>query len=395
MKIYYGDGKTEQKIAELSPSRDSPTSAWQQVAFGFSITKAQLAAAGTNPIHVAFIPDDNNTYGCLIDDVNLLPVEVKDISKNQVITDIAWIKGHKTDSSDPEPEMPKLEVSIPKLPNSVQVLWNLESRYPRRNKRDDIDVPYVGGDDPGVFRSGDQPWKIWEDISSSTDPIFGGDEVLKFKLIGANGSLGGGVVEFKIRGENPDDARCKAYITANQGGVWYAWAIAKHESKDSAGFYNQFANGLANGGAGAHGAKGEPFYAPEEGDGWGLFQRDSASDIPVTTIETWSWTGNVNGFLQDEYPIHLGIANRYVNAIKANNPNTFEEPQFTRKGQSISGRHILAITWYNGPQQRSNGRLLHFDKTKPSGQRWSLDLPNAPKKDQPYVDEIMNQYNGG
>jgi len=366
--------------------------AWTPVAVPFT---------AINPITwISLVPDipdrckDDKT-GCLVDNVILLKVEVKDVSNNQVISDTAWIKAHKTDNSGEEAEMPKLEAKIPGLPNTFQVLWKLESRYPRRNGRDDLNVPYSGGDDSGVFTTGDQPWRIWQDIAFSTDPIFCGNETLKFKLIGSSGAFGAGVLEFKIRGENPDDARCKAYIIANQGDVWYAWAIAKHESADSTGYYNQFANGLANGGAGVHGAKGEPFYAPSEGDGWGLFQRDSASGIPVTTQETWSWDRNAMGFLNDEYPGQLQIANNYVNSVQNSNPNTFEEPQFTIKGQAISGRDVLALTWYNGPQGRSNSRLLHFDGSKPAGQRWSLDLPNAPGKPQSYVAEIMDQYNGG
>jgi len=367
----------------------SPASTWSPRAVSFKATNVIT--------DIMLVPDNNknDTKGCLVDNVILLKVDLRDISNNQVISNTAWIKSHKTDNSGEEAEMPKLEARISGLPSTIQVLWKLESRYPRRNGRDDINVPFAGGDDSGVFTTGDQPWKIWEDIDFSTDSIFGGNETLKFKLIGSSGAFGEGVLEFKIKGENPDDARCKAYIIANQGDIWYAWAIAKHESADSTGYYNQFANGLANGGAGAHGAKGEPFYAPSEGDGWGLFQRDSASDIPVSTAETWSWDRNTLGFLHDEYPVHLGIANSYVDSVQSNNPNTFEEPQFTIKGQVMSGRHVLALTWYNGRQGRSNSTMLHFDGSKPSGQRWSLGLPNAPKKNQPYVDEIMDQYNGG
>ena len=390
VKVYYLNGTTEVPIAQSDEFSGFDKLHWTDNALGFQITPEQLKSAN-GIIYVAFIPTGSslNTYGTLIDKVNLLPVEVVDISNNQEISDVAWIKGHKTDGSGEEPEMPKLEARIPGLPNTFQVLWKLESRYPRRNGRDDLDVPYAGGYDAGVFTTGGRPWKIWEDIDFSTEPIFGGNETLKFKLIGANGPLGNGAIEFKIRGENPDDTRCKAHIIANQGTIWYAWAIAKHESRDSKGDYNQFANGLDNGGAGAHGAKGEPFYAPSEGDGWGLFQRDSASGIPVTTKETWSWNGNMRGFINDEYPEQLLIADNYVNSVMRNNPTTFVEPQFTIKGQVISGRDVLALTWYNGPQGRSNSRLMHFN-----GSSWLLDLPNAPEKSQPYVHEIMDTYNG-
>lgn len=322
----------------------------------------------------------------------LRPVELKDISNNKVITDIAWIKGHKTDGSDEEPEMPKLEARVIGLPDTVQVLWKLQSRYPRRNGRDDLNVPYTGGDDPGVFTIGDQPGKIWEDIDFSTDPIFGGNETLIFKLIGANGALGEGVVEFKIRGENPDDARCKAYITTNQGNIWYAWAVAKHESKQGNMLYNQF-----NSGGDGPAFKNEP-NLDTTADGWGLFQRDSSSGYQVTTAETWSWTENMEGFLHTEYTEHLGYANAYVDSVQQANPQKFEEPEFVIKGNTISGRHVLALTRYNGAQGRSKERLLHFDPSKQSGHRWTKDLPDAPG-DHPagttYVDLIMSEYNGG
>jgi hypothetical protein len=253
-----------------------------------------------------------------------------------------------------------------------------------------MNIPDVDGAEPGVFTTGSEAWKIWETVQNSSTPYFGGDVKVKFQLHGGFGGSGTwNEVSFKVRGENPDDARCKAHIIANQGSIWYAWAIAKHESGDSKGDYNQFANGLDNSSAGVHGAKGEPLYAPSEGDGWGLFQRDSASGIPVTTKETWSWDGNTRGFINDEYPEQLRIANNYVDSVQRNNPTTFVEPQFTIKGQAISGRHVLALTWYNGRQGRPNSSLMHFN-----GSTWSLDLPNAPEKSQPYVHEIMDTYNG-
>jgi hypothetical protein len=298
--------------------------------------------------------EQNGTYHVIV-----LPVEVTDVSYLQIIRSTAWIKGHSS-GNEVKPEMPKLEVRILGAPAAWQVEWKLENRYPRRGGRDDLNLPNVG-EEAGVFVAGDQPWKIWEEVENTSGPkFFGGDVRLKYKIHSGTPDATTGEVSFKIRGENPNDARCKARIIANQGAVWYAWAIAKHESQDSAGIYNQFANGLANGGAGAHGAEGEPFYSPKEGDGWGLFQRDSASGHPVTTEETWNWDSNMKGFLHDEYPEHLAIANNYVNGVRNSHPTTFEEPQFTIKGRVISGRDVLALTWYNGPQGRSNASMLNL-----------------------------------
>ena len=322
---------------------------------------------------------------------SLLP-ELRDISNGQLISDQAWIKAHT--GTEAKPEMPKLEVRFVDGQATWRIEWKLENRYPRRSGRDDLNIPEAAGE-PGIFIAGNQPWKIWKAINDSRGPkFFGGNVKIKYKIHSATGIVETGEVSFKIRGENPDDGRCKAHIIANQGAVWYAWAVAKHESGDSSGsIYNQFAIGLADGGAGAHGAKGEPFYSPSEGDGWGLFQRDSSSDRSVTTQEAWSWDGNMKGFLQDEYPDHLKIANTYVDRIKVANPATFEEPQFMIEGKKISGRDILALTSYNGLQGQKLSERLTFHPENSKGQRWSKNLPNAPGNEHvPYVDLILRAY---
>jgi alpha-tubulin suppressor-like RCC1 family protein len=324
----------------------------------------------------------------------LAPVEIRDTSNNQVVTDVALIKGHSA-NGDSAPEMPKLEARIVGAPPDWQVEWSLENRYPRRNGKDDLALPPAGGGS-GVTLAADQPWKIWEAINNSAGPkFFGGDVAVKYTIRPTSGKNTVGDASFKIRGENPADDRCQQQIIDSQGATWYAWAIAKHESRDSAGVYNQFANGLADGTAGAHGARGEPFYSPAEGNGWGLFQRDEASGVSVTTEETWSWHANMEGFLFKEYPGQLRIANTYVDSVKRNNPATFEEPQFTIKGRSISGRDVLALTWYNGPQGRTNASMLRFDASRPAGSRWSLSLPNAPGKTEPYAHLVIAEYDGG
>ena len=40
-------------------------------------------AAGAH-IHVAFIPEDNNAYGCLIDDAHLLPIDIEEVFSDQI-----------------------------------------------------------------------------------------------------------------------------------------------------------------------------------------------------------------------------------------------------------------------------------------------------------------------
>jgi hypothetical protein len=343
--------------------------------------------------------------------VLLLPVELKDLKASgdddDVViqfrssdadnseSNIAWIEPTRS-QSDKTPRMPQLQIKVKNAPPNLKIRWRMENRYPRRSGQDDLDLPN-SDENPYKVLLANQPWEIYDEYSDP-DVFFGGDCTIFMTLLDSNENPISSEQQFKfrIRGRNPDDGDCKSHIIDNQAAVWYAWAVAKHESGDSTGaIYNQFANGLANGGVGAHGAKGEPFHADSEGDGWGLFQRDSNSGYPVTTAETWNWDSNMRGFLETEYPGHLQTANAYVDSVQQANPSTFEEPGFTIEGVPISGRDLLALTLYNGRQGRSNSTLLHFDSTAPSGSRWSTGLPNAPGKDKPYANFIMQEYNDG
>ncbi len=77
VRVYYMNGTTEVQIGQSPEFTNFSKMSWADNAFGFQITPAQLAAAGTNPIYVAFIPTGAslNTYGTLIDKVRLIPVE--------------------------------------------------------------------------------------------------------------------------------------------------------------------------------------------------------------------------------------------------------------------------------------------------------------------------------
>ena len=79
VRVYYMNGTTEVLISQSPEFAGFSKMQWAGSAFGFKITPEQLAAAGTNPVYVAFIPTGAslNTYGTLIDKVSLLPVEFK------------------------------------------------------------------------------------------------------------------------------------------------------------------------------------------------------------------------------------------------------------------------------------------------------------------------------
>lgn len=77
VKVYYLNGSTEIPIATSPTYSGFDKKSWTDNALGFQITPAQLVSAGNNPIFVAFVPVGNNTYGTLIDKVNLLVAEFK------------------------------------------------------------------------------------------------------------------------------------------------------------------------------------------------------------------------------------------------------------------------------------------------------------------------------
>ncbi len=77
VRVYYMNGTSEVQIGQSAEFSGFSKMQWKDNAFGFQITPAQLAAAGTNPIYVAFIPTGSlNTYGTLIDKVRFVPIEV-------------------------------------------------------------------------------------------------------------------------------------------------------------------------------------------------------------------------------------------------------------------------------------------------------------------------------
>jgi hypothetical protein len=301
-----------------------------------------------------------------------------------------------------EPKMPQLTAQVNGMPGSnLQVNWKLDANFtpsPSGNPGNTHFPNDSSGNPTTRLLPITTPWNIYQEWSSST--FFGGNCTLSFQILQADGKT---VVQdwqsftFQILGNNPDPATCKAQIIANEGSLWYAWAVAKHESGDSSShpYYNQFANGTASGGAGAHGAKGNPFYAPSEGDGWGLFQLDTSSGLPVITNYCWSWQANMEGWISGEYPGDLQIANNYVNGIQAANPSTFQEPVFVIQGVSISGRDAAALSYYNAGNAARPSVVLHFDGPQPSGQRWTFTPPNAPGKTDSYVNEVISAYNGG
>ena len=78
VRVYYMNGTSEELIAQSNEFSGFSKMQWTDNALAFQITPKQLATANGNPIYVAFIPTGSslNTYGTLIDKVNLLPMDL-------------------------------------------------------------------------------------------------------------------------------------------------------------------------------------------------------------------------------------------------------------------------------------------------------------------------------
>lgn len=202
-----------------------------------------------------------------------------------------------------EPAMAQLRARFRDMPAEVSVEWRLVIRTERPGERftlDDRDFPALQGGQPQwVTLPGDQEWDI---TAAMGGEFVGGNCTLHYRLNGGNA----GSVTFRLRGKNPLDADARAHIDASVGADFqaYAWAMARHESRQGNRVYNQF-----NTQATIEGTLN--FGGP---DGWGIAQIDRRSnrEIPgqpntyyppdhpgltpnqyTTTAEVWNWHDNV------------------------------------------------------------------------------------------------------
>ncbi len=120
---------------------------------------------------------------------------------------------------------------------------------------DQVTIPAVNGStDPKNVNGWHQitdgsPWVIYDSTNSPdwnaavAQGFFGGDAVLSLKILDGNGTIMPEQdYKFRTAGENPTQQSCEAFIKANNGGFWYADAIAREETdgEGSNGYYNHF-----------------------------------------------------------------------------------------------------------------------------------------------------------
>lgn len=387
----------------------------------------------------------------------LLPVEVKDIKDHANTSDdvtianwdtvrqiadnnIAWIEAH-TSATDPAPRMPQLELKINGLPTTTTIQARIEVQYTRGNgaraaRNQPEDRVRIPADGSFQTVTGDT-WKIWEACASET--FFGGEATLTYKLMtGTTETLGPQIIRFRIGGKNPDSARARTYIETltncnSTGSLWFAYAIAKSESKDYNGGgtrYNQFwqlprdANDTAYRAARQTHA-GRPVWGNDGGTtpgGYGMFQvtgnvADSTSNIPRQEI--WNWQENARAartILESKRTTADTWITRQKNADNANGvalPSlTVRNLTFAEGGNHTMNNAVTMKAWngasaapagFTDPDGAATGFIIdpqnggHFCYWKNSAtitNKWALSRYNNPPGDiQPfnYVDRVCQE----
>jgi alpha-tubulin suppressor-like RCC1 family protein len=357
-------------------------------------------------------------------------IEPKKSVADNNLKSIAWIEPHGADDGSGGPGMPQLMLRIRGLEAmGLKVKWKLEVEHKRRNGRV-VEGDRVVISAPG--RSGEQAWieddfdggleifenQKWKDELKETvggqekfTRFFAGNAVLAYQLLKSDGSLLGAErkVLFYIGGKNPDDARCRDFITETAGELQppmasFAYAIARHESRDYNGAgsrYNQFWDG--------HGSYGKPpnktdhhagevLWVKNPGEappcGFGMFQitgntSESTADIPREQL--WNWQANVRGGLVI-VAVKRGIATRYFNWIQRQSPQSkaaYAEclpPDIAVGSHVFSSADAIQIYCYNGTgtvdgKPATMRQRYPFDPTKPNGlglgSRWCWSPHNV------------------
>jgi hypothetical protein len=292
-----------------------------------------------------------------------------DTSQDIAETNIAWIDAH-TSASDATPRMPQLELRIPGLRQELTIQSKLEVQYNRGNgartfRNQVADRVRIPAD--GSFQTADgDTWRIWE--SYAAVPFFGGEATLTYRIMeGQNEVLAPQTLRFRIGGRNPEPAIAREFIESlNNAGpqesLWFAYAIAKAESKDYNGAdtrYNQFwqlprdANDtnyrqsrITN--------SGRPLWGNDGGTspgGYGMFQVTGTADSPMDDIprqQIWNWQENTTAAL----------------AILTNKNQGAQQAMAARRQECLSERgQAISVPAHSVPRQGGDSGTLLGDPT--------------------------------
>jgi hypothetical protein len=288
-------------------------------------------------------PDGSGPRGFMASDAvrtTAVKVDLRDAgdSNREIIGGyIAWI------AADPDPAMPQLRVKVvPDLGNSIAAAWSMRTEYTDHGRNDVVLVPAApqGGAQTPVSLLINQEWNLAAAIAAlpKEELVFGGKAVVKLRA----GTAFEYEHQFRIRGRNPSDLVARAYVDnhASPQDQWFAYAIAKHESRDGEEFYHQFYR------LGSTYVKNEqtglPFFRPTPA-GWGMMQMDFSSGPAgrPTIAEIWNWQMNVQSGIA-KLNSSRAQATRWMQSLAPGRTRTLpvgQRPQSQVEGGG--GRYVL------------------------------------------------------
>lgn len=287
----------------------------------------------------------------------------------------------RLDKNDSAPLMPSLTFDLSKAANDNSAcVFTSSSEHKRRGKKDDIKMSTLAKN--GI-------WNINRELNYK---IFGGIASIK----SADGKYTYKTI--KIRGINPTDQDVEKFIKSISKTHWYAYAIARHESRQRFYVFNQFNSANCK-----ETLRGVPNCGLP--DGWGIMQIDSARGSQITTSEVYDWRQNIRGGIavMDKA---LKEAKAYFTAVKRTFPDAWEEPPASilidGTKTRLSYLDACVIQMYNGAAvvrrlktpygtYSSYRSAFEFDENAERGKRWKFK-PNINK----YVYKVVhNEIEGG
>jgi alpha-tubulin suppressor-like RCC1 family protein len=344
---------------------------------------------------------------------------------------IAYIEPHSGPGGSPS--MPRLVARLPYNLERARVKWRLEVDYPRLNgwraaytdrclhlEEDLVRIPTAPLSQPATFTaemSASQEWRIFESQDWQNEitqhGFFGGTAKLYVWFPSQEQSAPEQpAITFRIGGRNPDPDLTKSFIQGNlcDNRLWFAYAIAKKESRDyDKPFYNQFFSSYRKCNGNTYDenkdwqcwAKGWPVYNIDRGSrhgpmtsagGYGIFQvtgdaRSQWAVIPRRQI--WNWQDNVGYRKSSTWLGAMGILKakiQYVDSLYNNLQQTYPNcgaiPNYpldvTSTRKRFSGWDAFTCKGYNGyggsqPQIDVNGfKKAQWSTWHPRGNHWAF-----------------------
>jgi len=330
--------------------------------------------------------------------------DIKDVNNtldNQLVADwnttqniahsnIAYIEPHNS-ATDAVPRMPKLQFGTPGLGNGMTIEAKLEVRYDRgngertaRNQDEDIIRVPVNGEFKQL-NSNNSTWNIFNDPDWQTEiderGFFGGEANLTYRLLDEqNEVLTTRTTRFRIGGKNPVPARAREFVEDQENAgpldpLWFAYAIAKTESKDYNGMgtrYNQFYQLPRDVGDTHLRVKrrihaGRPVWGNDGGTtpgGYGMFQVTGTAASKVANIprrQIWNWQDNSRAALVILESKRTDAENWMTQQKNANNANGVVLPSLTvhsvtfADGTSRTMNHAVTMKAWNGANRPAEG----------------------------------------